>query len=139
MLTAEKYKGTEQGDTLLGFATSLVPQCGYAGLAIVLPLAITSVFMNANVPLNLNSLVDSQPSWHKIQSLVSQNAVDTVLLTQESISENPNVYISCDKGNKKGNKNLAKYICWFDKNTKTVKTYLTDVDCTDEVINDIQW
>ena len=110
VLTAEKYKGTEKGDKVIGFAASLVPQCGYAGLATLLPLAIASVFMNANIPLDLNCLVDSQPSRHKIQSLISQNAVDTVLLTQESISDNSNVYISCDEGDKKGNKNLAKYM-----------------------------
>ena len=66
VLTAEKYNGTEKSDKAIGFATSLVPQCGYAGLATVLIPAIASVFMNTNIPLDLNSLVDSQPSRHKI-------------------------------------------------------------------------
>ena len=37
-----------------------------------------------------------------------------------------------DKGNKAGNKNLAKYIAWYDSNLKRVRKYLLDVDCCDE-------
>ena len=48
---------------------------------------------------------------HKpIQNMVCQNAVDTILLTQESLRPNHWVYVSIDKGNKKRNKNLSKYI-----------------------------
>ena len=74
-----------------------------------------SFFINENILLDLNRLVDSQPSRHKIQKLVTKNAIDLVLLTQESICSNPNMYMLCDNGNKKGNKILAKYICWFDE------------------------
>jgi hypothetical protein len=37
-----------------------------------------------------------------------------------------------DKGNKKGNKNLATFVCWYDVDEKKVKTYLIDTDCADE-------
>ena len=59
------------------------------------------------------------------------------MLTQQSILKNPHVYMSCDKRNKNGNKNLAKYLCWHCKEEKRVKTFLLDVDCTDEDTNDI--
>ena len=42
------------------------------------------------------------------------------MLTQISVNQNPIVYITCDKGNKKGNTNLAKYLCWYDKDEKCV-------------------
>ena len=45
--------------------------------------------------------------------------------------------MSTDKGNKKGNKNLAKFICWYDVEEKQVKTFLLDVDCTDESTEEI--
>ena len=45
--------------------------------------------------------------------------------------------MSFDKGNKKGNKNLAKFVCWFDKAEKQIKIFLLDVDCTDENTNEI--
>lgn len=50
---------------------------------------------------------------------------------------NLNLYLSCDKGNKKGNKNLAKFFCWYDKIQTQVCTYLLDVNCVDEDTSDI--
>ena len=98
----------------------------------MIPFIIGSVFANGNIPIDSNLLVNSQPSRNTIQQLVEQNKVDTILLTQESIRKNPFIYVSSDKGNKKGNKNLAKYICWYDVDTKQVKTFLLDVCCIDE-------
>ena len=56
---------------MLGFAVSLVPQCDLAGLATVILLAIAFLVINANIPLDFNCLVDSQPSHYKIQKLVT--------------------------------------------------------------------
>ena len=68
---------------------------------------------------------------HKpIQNMVCQNAVFTILLTQESLRPNHWVYVSTDKGNKKRNKNLAKCICRYDVEDKQGKTFFLDVDCT---------
>ena len=82
-------------------------------------------------------LVDSQPNKNIVQKFVTTNAVNTCLLTESSIKKNPNVYISADKGNKKGNKNLAKFICWYDNELKKVKTFLMDTDCSDENTSDV--
>ena len=102
-------------------AASMVPQCGYAGLSSVIPLAVGSVFANAGIPVNHDKLVDSLPSHNHIKNLVEQAAIDTMLLTRDSVGPNPCLYVSIDKGNKKGNKNLAKFICWYDKKEKEVK------------------
>ena len=42
--------------------------------------------------------------------------------------------MTSDKGNNKGNTNLAKFIFWFDVE---VKDFLFDVDCTNESTPDI--
>ena len=47
------------------------------------------------------------------------------------------VYIYSDKGNKKGNKNLTKYIYRYDKESQNVNTFLLDVGCMDEDTGDI--
>ena len=75
------YQGTPLGDSMLGFASSLVPQCGHAGIATILPLAIGSVLTNAGIDINSGELVDSQPSGQSIQRFVEQNAANTLLLT----------------------------------------------------------
>ena len=136
-LTAGTYHGTPLGDAMIGFASSLVPQCGHAGVSTITPILLGSVLANAGIEIENEKLVNSQPSGNSIQRFVEQNALNTLLLTQESIKDNTNVYVSADKGNKKGNKNLAKFVCWFDKKENQVKIFLLDVDCTDEATKNI--
>ena len=47
---------------MLGFAASIIPQCGYSGLSTAIPFIIGSLFANAGVPVNSELLVNSQPS-----------------------------------------------------------------------------
>ena len=122
---------------MIGCASSIVPQCGHYGIATVLPFAIGSLLANAGVEFKVEDIVNSQPSNITIQQCVEQNAVNTMILTRDSICKNPNIYVSADKGNKKGNKNLAKFVCWYDIQEKEVKIFLLDVDCTDEHTNNI--
>ena len=68
---------------------------------------------------------------------MTSNAVNTILLTRELIRCNSNIYFTCDKGNRKGNKNLAKFIFWYDKQDKKVEVFLLDANCTDEDISEI--
>ena len=62
---------------------------------------------------------------------MTKNVIYTVMLTQDTVQPNHHVYISSDKGNKKGNKNFAKFICWFDCENNEIKI-LISVGCTDE-------
>ena len=54
-----------------------------------------------------------------------------------SINLNPFVYLAFDKGNEKGNNNLAKFLCWYDTVKQMVQTYLLDVDCIDKDTTDV--
>ena len=136
-LRKSRYDGTPLGDAMIGYASSLVPQCGHSGVAATLPFMIGSLFANAGLKFDVNEIVNSQPSDKKIQKCVEQNAVNTMIRTRDSIRRNPNIYVSADKGNKKGNKNLAKFVCWYDTEDNEVKIFLLDVDCTDEHTDDI--
>ena len=104
---------------MLGFGLTLVPQCSYNSLSSLLPFVISSVFEDAGVPLDNEKLINALPSPQTLRHVITETAVDTVLLTQQSLQTNPCVYLSCDKGNKQGNKNLAKVISWYDKKKST--------------------
>ena len=136
-ITKPRYSGTDLGDWILGYAASAVPQCGFSGLSTILPLAVASVFINSGIHIDPDLIVGSQPCRNKILDIVTQNATETILLTKASVLKNPVIYISVDKGNKKGNKNLAKYIFWYNNEKKKVQTFLLDVDCTDETSADV--
>ena len=122
---------------MLACVTSSVPQCGYSSLSTVIPFVIGSMLSNAGLEVSIENLVNACPSRQKLQDLVTNNAVNTIMLTQYSIVANPHMYIYTGKGNKKGNKNLAKYVCWYDALAKQVKTFFLDVDRTDEDTDEI--
>ena len=77
------------------------------------------------------------PSHTHIKKMVENNVVSSVMLTREAIRKKKYIYICADKGNKKGNKNLPKFICWYDLDDEKVKTSMIDCNCTDESIKDI--
>ena len=136
-LTRLRYKGSNLGNRFFATAAAMVPQAGMSGVSTIAPMVVAAILHNAGIEISPASIVKSLPSNNAITNMVVNNAADTVILTRESIKRNPVVYISCDKGNKKGNKNLAKYLCWFCVRTERVKTFLLDVDCTDENSADI--
>ena len=81
--------------------------------------------------------MSSLPSHNEIKEMVADKVVETVLLTQISIRKSQHVFISADKGNKKGNNYLTKCICWYGIDDRGVKTFLLDMDCTDKETNEI--
>ena len=92
-----KYKGIEKRNAMLRFGASLLPSGNYYGFSTVLPFAIASIFENADIPVNILKLVGSIPNRDIIRKCVTENTVDTVLLTQDSAQGNHYVYISSDK------------------------------------------
>jgi len=100
-INRSKYEGKANGDKILGYAASIVPQCGYSGFATVSPFVIANLLTNTRIQFDPEQLIASQPSPQKIQTLVIKHAVDTFLLTLQSINRNPHVYLAPDKGDKK--------------------------------------
>ena len=76
----------------------------------VTPKVVGAVGANAGIIFDTNAMVNSLATGPKIGDTVIQTAADTAILTKVSIKMNTFVFISCDKGNKKGITNHAKYI-----------------------------
>ena len=64
-------------------------------------MVIGSVFVNAGVELDMDKLIESMPSDKTIHTSVTNITVDAIILNQQSIINNPRVYLLVDKGNKK--------------------------------------
>ena len=80
-------------------------------MATVIPFIIGSVFADVEVNLDLDTCINNMPSDKTIHISVTNNAVETTILNQVSMHDNPFIYMSVDKGNKKGNRHLAKFLC----------------------------
>ena len=63
-------------------------------------MVIGSVFVNAGVELDMDKLIESMPSDKTIHTSVTNIDVDAIILNQQSIINNPRVYLLVDKGNK---------------------------------------
>ena len=109
----------------------------YKGIAESLPFFLGSFLLNCGILYNPERLVNSLPSNKTIERAIKDNAVLNILLTQDVIRNNSFVYICADKGNKKGNKNLSKFICWYNQSEEKVRTFLIDCDCTHESMADV--
>ena len=96
------YGGSEIVDRLFGTATSMVSQAGMSGVVTVAPIVVGAVLANTGIIFDTNAMVNSLPTGPKIGDMDIQNVADTVILAKVSIKMNPFVFISCDKGNKKG-------------------------------------
>ena len=66
--------------------------------------------------MDMDLLVNAMPSKYTIQNPVTKNTVNTCILTQESLRKDIDVYIHQIRV--KGNKNLEKYIRWYDTDVK---------------------
>ena len=105
----------------------MVTHAGISGVVTVVPIVVGEILSNAGILFDTHKTVNRLPTGYTIGDMVIQNAADTVILTKVRIQMKPFVFISCDKGNKKGNTHLAKYICWYYKQDKRVNMYLLDV------------
>ena len=136
-ISRKRYGGTSLGNSMFGLAASMVPQAGMSGVATIAPMIAAGMLANAGLEYDTDLLIESLPGRIAIGDFVVNNAADTIVMMRSAIKSGTRVYLSCDKGNKKGNKNLAKYVSWYCTDTKRVKTYLLDVNCTDENTDDI--
>ena len=75
------------GDRLFGVAASMIPQAGMNGIATVAPMIASAILVNVGVSINTSKMVDSLPNCNTISNMVIRNAVDTVMLTRESIKQ----------------------------------------------------
>ena len=71
-LRSGSYKGSNLGNLLMGVSASLVPQSGYSGLATIIPFVVGSGLVNADMPVDIDKLVNSLPWRDTIQNLVTK-------------------------------------------------------------------
>ena len=62
---------------------------------------IGSAFADVEVPIDLDKCISSIRPDNTIHASITNNAVETIILNQESMRNNPYVYLSVNKRNEK--------------------------------------
>ena len=69
----------------MGFWDLLLPSGGYTEFATVSPFLIASIFENAGIPCDTLKLVNSLQNRDIFGKCVTENAIGTVMLTQDNV------------------------------------------------------
>jgi hypothetical protein len=85
--------------------------------------------MDNNTDLELFS--KSFASASNLPNMLISSAVDCLMEIGNQICLADNVFMSCDKGNKKGLSHFVKILSWWDKIQKKVQTFVLDVDASE--------
>eukprot|EP00957_Ditylum_brightwellii_P173132 13180647-Ditylum_brightwellii.AAC.1 len=68
VLTASYYHGSALRESLIGYASSLIPQCGYDSFSKMIPLVVSAIMADAGLDNELKpeQIVSAMPSNKKL-------------------------------------------------------------------------
>ena len=89
----------------------MIPQAGMSGVATLAHMVVVEVLVNIGIKFDADLVADILSGLDAMGNIITQNTAGTVMISNDSMKMSPVVYISCNKGNKKSNKNLNKYMC----------------------------
>ena len=98
---------------------------------------IASFLADAKInDLSLPDIPKLTPSRKLFHDCTLDSAVAATVITHRSISKTKYVYLSADKGNKKGMDHFPKVLSWFDPEQGQVQEFLVDIDAADTTSKD---
>jgi hypothetical protein len=81
--------------------------------------------------LDFNLFSKSFASAHNLRDILISFTVDSLIKVGNQICGAENVFLPCDKGNKKGLSHFVKILSWWDKIEKKVQTFVLDIDASE--------
>jgi hypothetical protein len=130
----KKYTGSPLSKRLLASALVSVPGFSLTGAELVIPLVVAAFLADSNLiddKIDLTLFSKSFASAHNLRDIVISSAVDSLIEIGNEICGADNVFMSCDKGNKKGLSHFVKILSWWDRVQKQVKTFVLDIDASE--------
>ena len=113
----------------LAIALAAVPAFALSAAAYVIPLLVTAFLKHYGLYDKIGSLdnyAKSFPSEAYLRKNVMDHAADNMVWLSHEL-DNRLVFLSCDKGNKKGIDHFVKYLSWIDCTGK-LQVHLLDID-----------
>jgi hypothetical protein len=130
----KKYTGTPLSKRLLASGLALVPGLSLTGAELVIPLVVFAFLADLHLiddQIDLELFSKLFVSARNLRNILISFAVDSLIEVGNQINGADNVFLSCDKGNKKGLSHLVKILSWWDKTEKKVQTFVLDIDASE--------
>jgi hypothetical protein len=130
----KKHTGSPLSKRLL--ASALVSVLGFSltGAELAIPLVVAAFLADSYLiddKIDLPLFSKSFASARNLRDMLISSAVDSLIEIGNQIHLADNVFMSCDKGNKKGLSHFVKILSWWDKVEKQVQTFVLDVDASE--------
>ncbi len=94
----------------------------------VLPLVVAAFLADAGIAFDPEASAKLCPSAKTLNSFIVDGSVDSILWLEEQFRDADTVFISCDKGNRKGIDHFPKVISWWSKKEWKVMIICIDAD-----------
>jgi hypothetical protein len=130
----KKYTGTPLSKRLLASALASVLGLLLTGAELVIPLVVTAFLADSHLiddKIDFKLFSKSFASDRSLRDILISFAVDSLIEVGNQIHGAENVFLSCDKGNKKGLSHFMKILSWWDKTEKKVQTFVLDIDANE--------
>jgi hypothetical protein len=126
----KKHPGSPLSKRLLASALVSVPGFSLTGAELAIPLAVAAFLADSNLfddTIDLPLFSKSFASAHNLRDMLISSAVSSLIEIGNQIQLADNVFMSCDKGNKKGLSHFGQILSWWDKVEKQVQTFVLDI------------
>jgi hypothetical protein len=128
IMNAKQYRSPPLGQRLYNAALIQAPRMTLYAAEQVLPLVVAAFLADAGIAFNPEALAKSCPSAKTLNSFIVDGSVDSILWLEEQFRDADAVFISCDKGNKKGIDHFPKVIRWWSKKERKLMSACIDAD-----------
>jgi hypothetical protein len=104
------------------------------GAELVIPLVVAAFLADLHLiddKIHFKLFSKSFALAHNLRDILILFAVDSLIEVGNQIHGAENVFLSCDKGNKKELSHFVKILSWLDLTEKKVQTFVLDIDASE--------
>jgi hypothetical protein len=132
-LDREKYVGCDLSKRLYAAAMAIAPGLSLTAAETFIPMVVAA-FLADTKGLHaddVTKLTSSFPGESSLREYIISYAVDCLVDVADELNKAKHVFLSCDKGNKKGIGHFVKILSWWDKQMERVRKFTLDIDASE--------
>ena len=131
-LETGRFNSSCVGRSLIGTAIATAPQSSHDCISKITPMLIGGILHSAGAPIDVSKVSSGCPSRQTLHQIIQNVAVETLLVNNNKIHRNANIYLIADKANsdKKGARSATfpKMISYTNPSSFVIEEFLLDCD-----------
>jgi hypothetical protein len=131
-LDRKRFRGCGLSKRIYAAALVVAPGLSFYAAETFIPLVIAAFIADSDPHSleNFANLTTSFPSATALSECIMSYAVDCIIEVSLELEKAEYVFLTCDKGNKKGVGHFVKVLSWWDEILNRVRTFTLDIDAS---------